>query len=174
MPGPGGPVPGRTRHAGRVVQSDALGPARTGPVMEALASADVLHLAAHGVFHARSPLLSSITLDDGPLMAYDLLRLPRSPRLVVLSACDSGMARVPAEGAPLGLAGAFLARGTACVVAGMVPVRDDDALAVMTLFHELLARGESPASALAAASAKTEVPGFACFGAGHRRLTPPA
>ncbi|GAA3178151.1 CHAT domain-containing protein [Nonomuraea roseoviolacea] len=149
-------------------------PARTGPVMEALAAADVLHLAAHGVFHARSPLLSSITLDDGPLMAYDLLRLPRSPGLVVLSACDAGMARVPAEGALLGLAGAFLARGTACVVAGMVPVRDDDARAVMTLFHELLAHGEPPASALAAASAKTEVPGFICFGAGHRPVTPPA
>ncbi|MDR8411477.1 CHAT domain-containing protein, partial [Nonomuraea sp. 3-1Str] len=162
---------------GRVVAGHPRGrevPARGGPVMEALASADVLHLAAHGVFHARSPLLSSITLDDGPLMAYDLLRLPSSPGLVVLSACDSGMARAPAEGAPLGLAGAFLARGTACVVAGMVPVRDDDALSVMTLFHELLAQGEPPATALAAASAKTEVTGFACFGAGHRPVTPTA
>uniref|UniRef100_UPI0013B3EB70 CHAT domain-containing protein n=1 Tax=Nonomuraea lactucae TaxID=2249762 RepID=UPI0013B3EB70 len=88
--------------------------------------------------------------------------------LVVLSACDSGMARTPADGAPLGLAGTFLARGAACVVAGLVPVRDEDALAVMTLFHELIATGQSPASALAAASAKTGVVGFACFGAGDQ------
>ncbi|GGO80154.1 CHAT domain-containing protein [Nonomuraea cavernae] len=141
---------------------------RTGAVLDALVTADVLHLAAHGVFHARSPLLSAITLEDGPLMAYDLLGLARTARLVVLSACDSGMARTPAEGAPLGLAGTFLARGTTCVVAGMVPVRDEDALAVMTLFHELLATGCPPASALASAAAKTGVLGFACFGAGDQ------
>ncbi|WP_144070070.1 CHAT domain-containing protein [Nonomuraea indica] len=143
-------------------------PARTGAVLRALAGADVLHLAAHGVFHARSPLLSAITLEDGPLMAYDLLEVAAAARLVVLSACDSGMARTPAEGAPLGLAGTFLAKGARCVVAGLVPVRDADALAVMTAFHGLLAGGRSPASALAAAAAETGVVGFACFGAGDQ------
>ncbi|MGN9785450.1 CHAT domain-containing protein [Nonomuraea sp. ZG12] len=143
-------------------------PARTGPVLAALESADVLHLAAHGVFHARSPLLSSITLDDGPLMAYDLLGMSQAARLVVLSSCDSGMARTPTDGAPLGLAGTFLARGAACVVAGLVPVRDEDALALMTRFHELLAAGHPPATALADASAKTGVLGFVCFGAGDQ------
>jgi tetratricopeptide (TPR) repeat protein len=143
-------------------------PARTGPVLAALESADVLHLAAHGVFHARSPLLSSITLDDGPLMAYDLLGMSQAARLVVLSSCDSGMARTPTDGAPLGLAGTFLARGAACVVAGLVPVRDEDALALMIRFHELLAAGHAPATALAYASAKTGVLGFVCFGAGDQ------
>lgn len=143
-------------------------PARTGPVLAALESADVLHLAAHGVFHARSPLLSSITLDDGPLMAYDLLGMSQAARLVVLSSCDSGMARTPTDGAPLGLAGTFLARGAACVVAGLVPVRDEDALALMIRFHELLAAGHAPATALAYASAGTGVLGFVCFGAGDQ------
>lgn len=143
-------------------------PARTGPVLAALQSADVLHLAAHGVFHARSPLLSSITLDDGPLMAYDLLGMAQAARLVVLSSCDSGMARTPTDGAPLGLAGTFLTRGAACVVAGLVPVRDEDALALMIRFHELLAAGHAPATALAYASAKTGVLGFVCFGAGDQ------
>ncbi|MBT2226791.1 CHAT domain-containing protein [Nonomuraea sp. NEAU-A123] len=146
-------------------------PARSGAVLAALTSADVLHLAAHGVFHARSPLLSGITLADGQLMAYDLLGLSRTARLVVLSACDSGMAHTPTDGAPLGLAGTFLSRGTACVVAGMVPVRDEEAMAVMTAFHGLLADGQSPASALASASAKTGALGFVCFGAGDRTYT---
>ncbi|NRQ31086.1 CHAT domain-containing protein [Nonomuraea sp. NN258] len=143
-------------------------PGRTGAVLAALGQCDVLHLAAHGVFNARSPLLSGITLDDGQLMAYDLLNLARSPRLVALSACDSGLARAPSEGAPLGLAGTFLAHGTACVVAGLVPVRDEAALSVMTAFHELVAAGQAPDAALATASAKTGVPGFVCFGAGDR------
>ncbi|TXK39366.1 CHAT domain-containing protein [Nonomuraea sp. C10] len=144
--------------------------ARRDAVLAALASCDVVHLAAHGVFHARSPLLSSITLEDGPLMAYDLLGSSRTARLVVLSACDSGMARTPTDGAPLGLAGAFLAQGTACVVAGMVPVCDEDALAVMSRFHELLAAGHTPASALAYASARTGITAFTCFGAGDQPL----
>ncbi|MEU6411513.1 CHAT domain-containing tetratricopeptide repeat protein [Microbispora sp. NPDC046933] len=140
-------------------------------VLRALERADVLHVAAHGMFSPRGPMLSQITLDDGPLMAYDLLAARRIPRLVVLSACDAGMAHAPVDGAALGLAGAFLdgaARNgdAACVVAGVVPVRDDEALAIMTLFHTLLAEGRSPAEALAQASEKTAVPGFVCFGAG--------
>ncbi|MEU7884481.1 CHAT domain-containing protein [Microbispora bryophytorum] len=143
--------------------------------LAALERADVLHIAAHGMFSPRGPMLSQITLDDGPLMAYDLLAARRIPRLVVLSACDAGMAHAPVDGAALGLAGAFLdgaARNgdAACVVAGVVPVRDDEALTLMTVFHTLLAEGRSPAEALAQASEKTAVPGFVCFGAGDEPL----
>ncbi|WP_328854710.1 CHAT domain-containing tetratricopeptide repeat protein [Microbispora hainanensis] len=144
-------------------------------VLRAIEQADVLHIAAHGMFSPRGPMLSQITLDDGPLMAYDLLTARRIPRLVVLSACDAGMAHAPVDGAALGLAGAFLdsaARNgdAACVVAGVVPVRDDEARTLMTLFHTLLAEGRSPAEALAQAAEKTAVPGFVCFGAGDEPL----
>ncbi|MGN9841637.1 CHAT domain-containing protein [Nonomuraea sp. H19] len=145
-------------------------PGRTDAVLEALLDADVLHLAAHGVFQARSPLVSGITLEDGALMAYDLLKLPRSAGLVVLSACNSGMSRTPVEGAPLGLPGTFLAKGSSCVIAGMVPVQDEAARAVMSAFHELIAAGRPPDAALACASAKTGVFEFTCFGAGDRAL----
>ncbi|MFF5208105.1 CHAT domain-containing protein [Streptosporangium sp. NPDC000396] len=137
-------------------------------VMAALERAEVAHLAAHGMFSPRSPLLSSITLDDGPMMAYDLLRLRTPPRLVILSACEAGMAHAPADGAPLGLAGTFLSTGSQCVVASLVPVRDEETLALMTTFHELLAAGGSPARALTTASGKTGVAGFVCFGYGDQ------
>ncbi|MET9336551.1 CHAT domain-containing tetratricopeptide repeat protein [Nonomuraea sp. NPDC003804] len=146
-------------------------PARADDVIAALGRADVLHLAAHGTFHSRSPLLSSIELEDRPLMAYDLLPLSMPPGLVVLSACDSGMARVPAEGAPLGLAGTFLAQGASCVVGGLIPVPDEEALALMTAFHDLLAAGTAPAVALAQAGSRTGVLGFTCFGAGELPVT---
>ncbi|MEV4168707.1 CHAT domain-containing tetratricopeptide repeat protein [Nonomuraea sp. NPDC049709] len=145
-------------------------PGRIGPVLESLGTADVVHLAAHGVFHARSPLVSGITLEDGSLMAYDLLDVSRSAGLVVLSACNSGMSRTPMEGAPLGLPGTFLAKGSSCVVAGLVPVEDEAARAVMSTFHELVAAGQPPDTALACAAAKTGETGFACFGAGDQPL----
>ncbi|GII79843.1 hypothetical protein Sru01_48250 [Sphaerisporangium rufum] len=194
----GGPAAGRARGAGpRVVavagpglrhaeaeaamvvrthrarHGAARAPARTADVLGALGRAEIVHVAAHGVFCAGSPLLSGITLDDGPLMAYDLLRPARVPRLVVLSACDAGMAHAPVDGAPLGLAGTLVDRGAACVVAGLVPIRDEDALALMTAFHELLARGRTPAEALAAAGERTGVRGLACFGSLGRPLFPP-
>jgi CHAT domain-containing protein len=140
--------------------------ARRDEVLAALAGADLVHVAAHGTFNPASPLLSALRLEDGPMNAYDLLRLDRAPRLVVLSSCDSGMAHAPADGAPLGLAGTFLDRGARCVVAGMVPIRDEDALALMTGFHALLAAGHSPAAALAEAARRHDVHGFTCFGAG--------
>ncbi|WP_196469208.1 CHAT domain-containing protein [Planomonospora sp. ID91781] len=145
-----------------------LVPAARHTVLAALERAGVAHLAAHGTFSARSPLLSGIDLDDGRLMAYDLLRIRTPPELVVLSACDAGMAHAPADGTPLGLAGAFLSSGTRCVVAGLVPVRDDETLALMTVFHGLLAAGRPPAAALAAAAGRTGTAGFACFGYGDQ------
>ncbi|WP_043614484.1 CHAT domain-containing protein [Nonomuraea candida] len=145
-------------------------PGRVAAVLEALGQSDVVHVAAHGTFHARSPLVSGITLEDGSLMAYDLLEVPRSAGLVVLSACNSGMSRTPMEGAPLGLPGTFLAKGSACVIAGMVPVEDDAAKAVMSAFHELVVAGRPPDAALACAAAKTGELGFTCFGAGEEPL----
>ncbi|MFC4061144.1 CHAT domain-containing protein [Planomonospora corallina] len=143
-------------------------PATRQAVTAALERAAVAHLAAHGTFCAHSPLLSGIDLDDGRLMAYDLLRIRTPPELVVLSACDAGMAHAPADGSPLGLAGTFLSSGTRCVVAGLVPVRDDETLTLMTAFHGLLATGLAPAAALAAAARETRVDGFACFGYGDQ------
>ncbi|MEU1735828.1 CHAT domain-containing protein [Streptosporangium sp. NPDC020145] len=143
-------------------------PALRPEVVTALPGTGVAHLAAHGTFCSRSPLLSGIDLEDGRLMAYDLLRLRVPPRLVVLSACDAGMAHAPADGAPLGLAGAFLSLGTQCVVASLVPVRDEETLDLMTVFHELLAAGHCPAQALATANAKTGVAGFVCLGYGDQ------
>ncbi|MEU4832857.1 CHAT domain-containing tetratricopeptide repeat protein [Streptosporangium sp. NPDC023615] len=142
--------------------------ARRKDVLAALEGVDMAHLAAHGVFSPRAPLLSSIDLDDGALMAHDLLRLRVPPALVVLSACDAGMAHAPADGAPLGLAGTFLSLGSRCVVASLVPVRDEETLTLMTAFHAALAAGDPPARALAVASGTSGVAGFVCFGFGDQ------
>jgi hypothetical protein len=58
------------------------------------------------------------------------------------------------------------------VIAGLVPVRDDEALTLMTLFHALLVLGHTPAEALAMAGEKTGVSGFTCFGSLGRPVCP--
>nr|WP_062334736.1 CHAT domain-containing protein [Herbidospora sakaeratensis] len=141
-------------------------PATRAALLEALGRAGIVHIAAHGIFSGRRPMMSSILLDDGPLLVHEFFRLTRVPPLVVLSSCDAGMASAPADGAAFGLAGAFLDRGARTVIAGIVPVRDDEAARLMVEFHRRLAWGQSPAWALADAAMTTDVPGFACFGTG--------
>lgn len=127
--------------------------------------ADVAHLAAHGHHAADNPLFSGLELADGLLMGYDLLAARRTPPLVVLSACDLGLNDTRPGDESLGVATALLAAGAATVVASVVRVADDVAERVMVAFHRRLAAGDTPAAALAAATAGEQT-GFCCFGAG--------
>ena len=132
----------------------------------ALDGAALAHVAAHGRFRADNPQFSALDLADGPLTVYDLERLRRPPRVLVLSACDSGLSQVRPGDELMGLAAAVLGRGTSSIVASVVPVPDDGTASLMSALHGRLLAGESPAPALAAAAAATEVEGFVCLGAG--------
>ncbi|MFL6055530.1 MAG: CHAT domain-containing protein, partial [Actinoallomurus sp.] len=135
----------------------------------ALDGASVAHVAAHGVFRAGNALFSGLRLADGPLFTYDLEHLERSPRLLVLSACDAGRAEIYEGEAVIGMVTAALGFGTATVVAAVTPVGDAAARDLMTGFHERLAAGAGPAEALAAAPRSVSALGFVCFGAGYDR-----
>jgi hypothetical protein len=119
-------------------------------VLHAIDGASVAHLAAHGHFRSDNPLFSSISLADGPLMVYDLESLQEAPRLVVLSACDTGAAGSTGDEL-LGMAAALIALGSTALVASSLPVPDDDASSFMVDFHRHLALGHGPAAALALA-----------------------
>ena len=144
-------------------------------VLASLSTAGVAHLAAHGRLSADNPLFSEILLADGPLVVYDLERLPRVPHTVVLAACESGRSVVRTGDELLGLSATFLAGGSAQIVASIVPVPDAETAPLMVAFHSGIAAGKTPAVALAevqlglsgegprtlAASA-----GFICIGSG--------
>ena len=134
-------------------------------VLAALDSSAVAHIAAHGRFRSDQPLFSALELADGPLYVHDLDRLRRGPRLFVLSACEAGLSGVRPGDELMGLAAALLARGTATLVASVVPVPDDRTAEVMSALHAGLRQGLSPSAALAAAQAEHGQLGFACFGA---------
>jgi CHAT domain-containing protein len=135
-------------------------------VLAGLNGAALAHLACHGRFRADQPQFSQLTLADGPLTVHDLSRLPRAPRVVVLSACEAARcASVPGDEL-LGLAAALLALGTRTLIAPVTSVPDRATAVLMVALHRRLRAGDTPAAALAAASAAVDVPGFVCLGAG--------
>ncbi|MEV0049734.1 CHAT domain-containing protein [Saccharopolyspora shandongensis] len=129
----------------------------------------IVHIAAHGRFRDDQPLLSCVDLADGPLYAYDLDRLHRGPTTVVLSACDVGRSAVSRGDQLSGLATTLLGRGTATVIASVVPVPDERTAGVMTSLHRALRAGRPAAAALAEAQAEHGETGFVCLGYGGGR-----
>jgi hypothetical protein len=124
------------------------GSATVARVMNAIDGARLVHIAAHGTFRADSPLFSALQLDDGPLTVYDLERLRRGPRLLVLSSCDSGVAAPAGADEVLGLASSLIPLGTAGIVASVVPVNDPAVVPLMIELHRQLRGGASLAEAL--------------------------
>jgi CHAT domain len=120
-------------------------------VLDAIDGAGLAHIAAHGTFRADSPLFSALRLDDGPLTVYDLERLRRGPRRLILSSCDSGIAAPAGADEVLGLAGSLLPLGTAGIVASVVPVNDVAVVPLMTALHRELRGGSALPEALRSA-----------------------
>jgi CHAT domain-containing protein len=134
-------------------------------VRQTMDGAELVHIAAHGTFRADNPQFSAIELADGPLTVYDLERVKRAPRRLILSACDSGLSAVHPGDELMGLAGAVFSLGTSSLVASVVPVADDVTKALMVELHRELCTGSSPAQALATAQQRVRADGFVCFGA---------
>ena len=171
-------LPGAEREAHAVAEihrTTALvgGAATVEAVLDALQSAGIAHIAAHGRLTAENPLFSQIQLADGPLMVYDLEQLDQVPHTVVLAACDSGRAAIPTGDELLGLGATLVSRGAAHLVGSVLPVPDAETAPLMTAFHRHLASGQPPPQALAAAqwqlhdthpAATAAAAGFVCLG----------
>jgi tetratricopeptide (TPR) repeat protein len=150
------------------------GTATAARVLSAIDGARLVHIAAHGTFRADSPLFSALQLDDGPLTVYDLERLRRGPRHLVLSSCDSGVVASAGADEVLGLASSLIPLGTAGIVASIVPVNDVAVVPLMIALHRELRRGASLAEALRDARRGSESDpvaaatgwSFICLGAG--------
>ncbi|PWK90271.1 CHAT domain-containing protein [Lentzea atacamensis] len=116
-------------------------------VLTAMEGAHIVHIASHGEVNVDNPLFSYLELADGPLYGYDIARIENPPEIVVLSACESGLAR------------AFLDAGTRAVIASVLPVPDAQVSEAMAEVHRLL---DHPAEAAAAVAHL----GFSCYGNG--------
>jgi len=133
----------------------------------ALATAQVVHVAAHGVMNAANPMFSRIQLargnggpdDDGRLEVHDLLNLTVNSSLVFLSGCETGLGTAWSSAFTQGedyatLARAFLYAGARNVIATLWRVEDDGAAEFAERFYRQL---ESAPPAVALATAQREM-----------------
>lgn len=115
------------------------------------AQADVVHLACHALFRSDNPRFSALQLHDGPLTVDLAEALDLGPAIVVLSACETGLADSGDE--MVGLVRAFLVAGAARVLASLWPVDDEVTAGFMAHFYGALRAGDSAALALRRAQA---------------------
>jgi hypothetical protein len=144
--------------------------ATIGNFLDALAEADVVHVAAHGTHRGDNPLLSAIRLADGSLTGYELSNAEKQVDTVVLSCCEVGMTET---GSGIGIAQVLVQTGVRSVIASVSPVSDESAVSLTSDLHRRLARQIRPATALRQSrntmGGPFEYPtgaGLICFGAG--------
>jgi len=118
----------------------------------------VLHLATHGFFNAEHPLASGLVLSGGDaapviLTVARLVEAPMPAKLVVLSACETGLASAAAGDDFLGLPRSFYLGGAAAVVSSLWPVDDEGTQIFMHAFHERARKGDYGGGWLAARNA---------------------
>jgi CHAT domain-containing protein len=114
-------------------------------------TADVLHLACHGQFRQDNPLFSSLRLADGVLTVQDAYNLELNCRLVVLSACETGVSAITPGDELIGLVRGFFAAGAPALLVSLWPVDDDATATLMTHVYARLQQGDGVAAALRAA-----------------------
>lgn len=112
---------------------------------------ELVHFAAHAIWNTRHPARSALVLapssgQDGLFQAREILRLPTTAELVILSACQT--ARGGGDASIQHLADAFFIAGARSVVGSLWPVDDRKTAEFMSAFYSRLARGEPKAEAL--------------------------
>jgi len=118
------------------------GDARESHIKETgLIDTGIIHIAAHGKYDARQPLKSALLLakdlkNDGNLETFEIFFLTMNPRLVVLSACQSGIGKVEGGDEVQSLNRAFLYAGAGGVIASLWSVSDQSTYKLMEYFYD--------------------------------------
>ena len=105
-------------------------------VVENMGLFDVVHIGAHGRFDTVNPLFSALMLAptegyDGDLQLHEVTGLKINARLVVLSACQSGLGKLTSADELVGLSRAFAYAGTRAILSTLWRV-DDVSTALLT------------------------------------------
>jgi filamentous hemagglutinin family protein len=109
-------------------------------IKQRLSDAQIIHFATHGLFNETHPLQGAIALapstaeEDGFLTAAEILDLPLSAELVVLSACDTGRGKITGDGV-VGLSRSLIAAGAPSVMVSLWQVPDDATSQLMIEFY---------------------------------------
>jgi CHAT domain-containing protein len=112
-------------------------------VKQLASQAGLLHFAVHGELDEQDPMASALLLtpgqgEDGRLEVRELFATELHARLVVLSACDTGLGKLSRGDELIGLQRAFLYAGTPDVVTTLWKVDDRASYMLMRAFYEAL------------------------------------
>jgi CHAT domain-containing protein len=119
----------------------------------------VIHFATHAELKEHEPLTSALLLvpgggEDGRLEVRELFGLELNARLVVLSACETGLGELSRGDELVGLQRAFLYAGTPAVITTLWKVDDRATYELMRAFYGELRHGD-PVSSLRRAQLAT-------------------
>ena len=154
------PLPGSEREAkkiGQIFGTSALigSQATKRNVVLRMKSANIIHLATHGLPHDWGVIvLAPESGDSGLLDATSISGLELDSDLIVLSACDTGTGILSGEGA-IGLARPFIIAGARTVIASLWPIPDESTSEMMVDFYKNLQSSPNKAQALRKAMLKT-------------------
>ncbi len=115
-------------------------------VAERMKKVDVLHFALHSIVDEQSPWRSRLILArsggnslsgyESVLEANEIYAMELSQtRLVVLSACETGVGRYYGGEGTIGLSSAFIAAGVPLVIDSLWPIDSDSTTELMIAFH---------------------------------------
>ncbi len=120
-------------------------------LLASLPEATVLHFATHAVINDTDPFASFLALnrgsDGGRLTVGQVYGLKLHTRLVVLSACRTGLGNISGDGVA-GFSRAFFYSGTASVLATLWAVADEPTARLLPYFYQHFLAGESRTEAL--------------------------
>ena len=117
-------------------------------VLDLRADHGVIHIASHGIYDERDPLLSGILLADGRLSVDDLLGAKIPADLLTLSGCLTGISMLEPGDELVGLSRAALAAGAPSVITTLWEVGDDPTREFFRRFYANLITGMNKDAAL--------------------------
>jgi len=114
----------------------------------------ILHFACHGYFNENDPGRSGIVLsevsglldngEDGYLTIPEIVLLNLKARMILLSACETGLGVVRRGDGMVGMARAFLVSGAENVGVSLWSISDEATMAIMTaLYSKVLKEGKT-------------------------------
>jgi len=143
------------QHATVLVEGDAT----EAQVKRLIEGAGLVHFATHGELDEADPLASALLLvggdgEDGRLEVRELFGLDLHARLVILSACQTGLGKLSRGDELVGLQRAFLYAGTPAVVTTLWQVDDRASYELIRAFYAHLGSA-GPVDALRLAQVET-------------------
>jgi CHAT domain-containing protein/Tfp pilus assembly protein PilF len=107
---------------------------------------NIIHLATHGSLDSRRPMNSYLLMpsddkNDGQLTVNEIFDLNLKSKLVVLSACKTGLGLLSTGDELIGLSRAFIYAGTPAIIVSLWPVEDASTALLMTRLHQYYSAG---------------------------------